>query len=165
MNTAVQVALWGLATCFPVVLSLMTHKLPALGLSTMLLLGWAFGRLMAAFYGAPASMAMYPVMDALFGALAFMSWRQQREFWKLAMVGLFVAQCCGHVAFWLAYPEGGVPPDLAHDVIIRYIVANNVCFALELLCVAWAGGIGDVARDLGRWVSDRAGPRDHAGAS
>lgn len=164
MPAILQVALWGAASLLPVVMAYLTHKLAALGLSTMLLLGWCFGRVLGALYSTPESMALYPLIDATFGALAFLSWRQGREAWKLVLVGLFVTQCAAHAAFWLAYEQTATRA-AAFAILYSYVSTNNVLYALELLTVAWAGGVRDLARRLLDGLPGRAGPHHHAGAS
>lgn len=163
MSALVQVALWGLASAVPVVLAYLTHKMAALGLATMLLLGWCLGRVLGALYTLPESVGLYPLIDAAFGLLAFASWRQERAPWKLVLVSLFVFQCAGHAAFWLAYP-GGLSTGKSAEIVYRYLASNNVLYGLELLTVAWAGGVGDLARRVFSSLPRGAGPRHHAGA-
>lgn len=161
MSASLQIALWGAAACAPVVLAYAMHKLPAMGLATMLLLGWCMGRVFGMIYTPPESMAFYPVIDLLFAGLAFWSWRQERAAWKLVLVGLFGGQLAAHSAFWLAYTTDAQSGQLLY----RYVFTNNVLFALELLTVSWAGGIGELAGRARDWVSRGFRAGDHAGAS
>lgn len=160
---SVQVALWGIAAVAPVAIAYRYHRLPVLGLATMLVLGWCVGRLAGAFWEAPDGMRIYPLMDAVFGALAFMAWRHERAWWKLVLVGLFLGQSALHAAFWLAYPPNGYPPEVAGPILYRYVVANNVLFACELLCVAWAGGLDEWGRSVRHYLSGRPDPFRHVG--
>lgn len=163
MSASVQIALWGVAAALPVVIAYAHHRLPAMGLGTMLVLGWCVGRLSGALLEPTDAVRLYPVMDALFGALAFLAWRQKREAWKLVLVGLFMTQCTLHAAFWLAYPVGGIPPEIAQAVLFRYIVANNMLFASELICVAWAGGVDEWGRRARALLFGRPGALRHVG--
>lgn len=152
MSVGIQIMLWGIAVSIPVIVNLLAKRSDALGLSAMLLLTWVFGRITGALYSPPESMALYPVVDAACGVTAFIAWRTHRAPWKLALVGLFVLQCCTHLAFWVAYPTDNAS-------LWRYIAINNLWFSLELVCVA-GGGVWDVARGalshlLGRSRSSR----------
>ncbi|RAK68834.1 hypothetical protein [Phenylobacterium kunshanense] len=131
----------------PFGLSWATRRLDAQVMATMLLIGWCFGRIMGVFLSPPQSMQLYPLIDLCFGVFAFLSWRRDPRLWKLGLVGLLLAQSAGHAAFWLAYGDT-LPPREAYAVIIRYMVANNAIFAAQLLLVAWAGGVDDLARGL-----------------
>lgn len=162
MTEAGQIAVWGIAAAVPVAIAYAHHRLAAMGLGTMLVLGWCAGRLAGALLEPTDAVRLYPVMDAVFGALAFLAWRQKREAWKMVLVGLFMTQCTLHAAFWLAYPPDGVPPEVAQPILFRYIVANNLLFACELFCVAWAGGVDEWGRRVRALLFGRPGALRHA---
>lgn len=156
MSAELQIALWGVAVCTPVLLNIATKRsADALGLSGMILLMWVMGRVLGAVYTPPESMSFYPVMDAMAGATAFYAWSSDRRAWKLGLVILFTAQCALHVAFWLAWPSPGS--------LLRYLWVNNSLFALQLICVG-SPGVRDVARRLVGWLSRRPWARHHARA-
>lgn len=165
MSAGAQIALWGAFAFAPVLIAYRYHRLAALGLSTMLMLGWCSARVSAALLGPMEALHLYPMLDALFGALAFLCWRQRREWWKMALVCMFVVQCALHAAFWLAYPQDGLPPEVAGPILYRYTVANNVLFACELLCVSWAGGVDEWGRRVRAALSGRPSPFRHAGSA
>lgn len=162
MTPSQQVILWGVAVCVPVALAMRNHRLSALGIATMVLLGWALSRVMSLFYDPPESMAWYPVLDLMFGALVYVSWRQEHAWWKLTLIGLYLVQLAAHAAFWLAYPADGTEYEKAVTVY-RYTGVTNVPFALELLTLAWAGGLDGLARRLGSWVFGGPSPPRHVG--
>lgn len=156
MSAELQILLWGIATVSPLFLNLATKReADAIGLSAMLLAGWCFGRLLGVMFTPPESMTLYPVMDFAFGVVTLAAWRSQRAWWKLGIVGLLLAQCAGHLAFWIAWPADGS--------LYRYVLANNVLFALELLSVSVPGGL-HVADHLVGSLSSRFGNLRHARA-
>lgn len=151
MSYEVQILMWGAAAIIPVLLNLHTKRTDALGLSVMMLLTWVLGRITGALYSPPESMALYPIVDMACGIICFAAWATQRAWWKLALTGLFGLQCLLHAAFWLAWVAD--PTDKA--TLYRYVLANNLVFASELIIVA-GGAVGDVARSSSHWVLDRA---------
>jgi len=154
MTAELQIALWGAATCGPVLLNTATKRsADALGLSSMILLTWVMGRVLNALYTPPESMSLYPVIDMLAGATVFSAWATRPRWWKLALVALFTAQCALHAAFWLAWPSPGS--------LVRYLWVNNSLFALQLICVGAPGG-GQLARDTLAWMSRSPWARHHA---
>lgn len=153
MDARYQVMLWGLAVCVPLLLSLGTRKTDALGLSAVLLLTWCFGRVTSALYSPPESMALYPLVDAMCAITAFAAWRTRPAPWKFILGSLFVLQCALHFAFWIAWPMSGS--------LYRYVVANNILFALELVIVSVPGGRDVVARAAGGRVFGGRGLRAH----
>ena len=156
MPVSQQIMLWTLAVIAPVILNLSIRRgSDALGLSAMLLLAWCLGRITGALYSPPESMALYPIVDALSGAIAFVAWRTRPAWWKLALVGLFVTQSTLHAAFWLAWPQGAS--------LYHYVLVNNVLFIGELITVSVPGGAYVLGRTLG-YLSDRARGVHHARA-
>lgn len=156
MTYSAQIIGWGVAACAPLLINLALKKTDAVGLSVMLLMGWCFGRITGALYAPPDSMTLYPIVDAACGITAFAAWSTKKAPWKLALVGLFIVQCCGHLAFWVTYPTDNAS-------LWRYIALNNLWFALQLLCVA-GGGVWDVARGASADMFDRTRGRSHARA-
>ncbi len=148
-----QIILWGVAACTPVVLSFAFKRLLALGVATLLLMGWVLARVISVFWGPPESMVLYPLLDALFGAITFAAWKRRAEPWLIVLTGLFLFQCVLHAAFWLAYP--------APRSLYVYVVANNAIFALELLTAGW-GASRDVARAFLDGLLGRPGGVHHA---
>jgi hypothetical protein len=159
-----QLIAWGIAVVVPFGLSWATRRLDAQVMATMLMIGWCFGRVMSVFLSPPQSMQLYPFIDLCFGLFAFLAWRRTRHIWKLVLVGLLLSQSAGHAAFWLAYGDT-LPSKEAHAILIRYMVANNVMFAAQLLVVAWAGGVDDLARGLLSLLSRVLRVGRHLGAS
>lgn len=154
MDIGIQLMLWGIAVSIPVIVNLLLKRSDALGLSAMLLLTWVFGRISGALYSPPESMALYPVVDAACGITAFVAWKTKKAPWKLALTGLFIVQCCTHLAFWVAYPTDNAS-------LWRYIAINNLWFGLGLVCVA-GGGVWDVARGAFSRLFSYARPSGHA---
>lgn len=156
MSTELQIVLWGVAVALPVLLNTVTGRHPdAVGLSVMILLIWAMGRVFGALYTPPESMQWYPVVDCAAGITCFVAWRERPALWKLGLVTAFVLQCALHAAFWLAWPAAGS--------LLRYIVFNNIIFAWEL-CLVGGPGVVALARDVGFRLSRRSRARRHAGA-
>lgn len=148
-----QVAAWGAAVTVPLILNVFTRQgSDALGFSAILVFIWVLGRVFAAVWTVPDSMAMYPLIDMLAGMTAFRAWQTQPERWKLVLTALYVGQCASHVAFWQAWPLPGS--------LLRYLWVLNSLFALQLICVAWPGG-SRVAHLLFAWVSHRPGLVHH----
>lgn len=145
MSHDLQILIWGLAAIAPLGLNLaMRRDADSTGLSAMLLGTWCFGRVLGALYTVPESMTLYPVEDALCGAVTFIAWRSRRAWWKAVLCGLFVVQCCLHAAFWAAWGTG------SRQALQFYLAANNLLFALELMAVA-GGCLSHVALSaLGR---------------
>ncbi len=154
MSPQAQEFIWLLAVLAPVLVCLLAKATDALGLAAMLLLTWCLGRVLWAFYTPPESMQLYPVIDAICGGVAFAAWRSQRAFWKLCLVALFIGQCALHAAFWLSQPQQA-------SALYRYIVANNILFASELMVVT-LGGLNDLARGAFTGLFDCARRLRHA---
>lgn len=102
--------------------------------------------------GLPWSTAHYAAQDlALVGLLAI-TWGKRHEWWKSVLVVLLVAQLGFHAAYWGAYIMGAAEG----AVLWRYILANNVGYALILLVLTIRGGahvvagVGDLLRSAGR---------------
>jgi len=133
MAPDLQILLWGLAASAPLGLNLIAKRrdADAAGLSAMLLATWCVGRVLGMLYTVPESMTLYPVEDAFCGGVAFVAWRSRRAWWKAALCGLFVLQCCLHAAFWAAWGAG------SRQALLFYVAANNLLFALELLAASW----------------------------
>lgn len=143
MSTEMQIILWGVAACMPLFLNMVTRRnADAVGLAAVLLATWAFGRITAILFTTPENMTLYPIEDAICGALSFVAWRTQREWWKLGLSILFVLQCALHAAFWAAWETG------RHEALLFYVTSNNGLFALELLVVGW-GAVDVLAHRLG----------------
>lgn len=151
MSYEIQLLLWGVAVCLPVMLNIMTKRVDAVGLSAMLLLTWCFGRITAALYSPPESMTFYPLVDAACGVTAFAAWVTRRAWWKLALTGLFGLQLALHASYWVSWVID--PTDKA--ALYTYVLANNLVFASELLLVG-GGALVDVARGIGHGMLDRA---------
>ena len=150
-----QIALWFVATILPFCINGFWGRRPdALGLSGMLIIGWCFQRVCWVIWTPPEAMQFYPVMDVAFGMTALLAWVTERAWWKLALAGTFLFQCCLHAAFWLAYPT-------VWANVIRYEAVLNISYAVELSLVA-APGVGDALAILARYLlSHRSGPRFH----
>lgn len=156
MSTELQIALWGTATVAPLALNILTKRsADAVGLSLMIVMIWLLGRVFWMLYTPPEAMQWYPVIDAVAGAFVFQAWLRRPVFWKVALTALFVAQCVLHAAFWMSWPADGS--------LLSYLVANNLLFALQLLCVSAPGGF-HVARLVGHWLSDRPRGAHHVRA-
>lgn len=129
------------ATVSPLILNLVTRqRADAVGLAGMLVLTYAFGRVMRVWLTPPEALQFYPLEDALCAIITFAAWRTQREWWKVALCGLFLFQLCAHAAFWASW---GVNP--TDKVALRtYMVLLNATYILQLLTVS-TGGIRRVA--------------------
>lgn len=147
MSTNAQIAGWGVAVLLPFMLNMKTKQSPdAVGLAGMLVLIWSFDRVLWALVGPPQSMALNPLLDSCAAIIAFSAWMSRPKWWKLGLVGLFVAQDCLHLAFWVGWPQ--------YSKLISYIALNNLLFLGQLICVASPGG-SHVARSVFGWVSHR----------
>lgn len=164
MSTEAQIALWGLATCAPLLVSWSARRLAAQSVATMLVVGWCVGRISWAFSSPPAHALISPFMDLVFGVIVFRQWQRDRAWWMLCVVALFMSQLSAHAAYLLAFPEHGTPYQ-KWFATNRYTVANNVLYALQLFVVAWAGGLDGLVRRLCAGVLGRLGRHRHAGAS
>lgn len=141
MSADLQIALWGVAVLLPFMINVAFGRSPdGLGLSGMLIFGWALQRVSWALWSPPEAMQLYPIMDALFASVCFGAWATSLRGWKLLLGGLLVVQCGLHVDFW-ANP--------ATTRLLPYIRANNILFAVQLLVAASPGvghGIAILAR-------------------
>lgn len=149
-----QLALWMLAVILPFCINGFFNRHPdAIGLSAMLVVGWGFERVCWVIWTPPEAMQFYPVIDAAFGLAALTAWMSQPRPWKFLLAMLFIFQCALHASFWISPDSGNV---------YRYLVLNNITFALEL-CVAASPGVGSALAGLGRiWGTHHSGARPHA---
>jgi hypothetical protein len=155
MTYEAQLAAWGAATMAPFILNLGMRRGPdAVGLSIMLVLIWVLGRVFWSLWSPPASMQLYPLIDAAAGMTAFTAWMTRPTWWKLVLTGLFLVQLALHVAFWAAQPVEGS--------LSRYIALNNLCYAMQLVVVAWPGGWRLVTHHLFRALPRGLGTFRHA---
>lgn len=150
MSPELQTTLWGFAAVAPLMLNMITRRGPdARGLSAMIVLIWAWGRLMHAIYTVPECMALYPLVDSIAGATAFTAFMTKKRGWKLLLTAFYLLQVMLALAFWMAWPHPGS--------LYTYILWNNWAFAGQLLCVAWPGGLSVAHRFKSR-LSHRARP-------
>lgn len=156
MSVEAQIIAWGVAVCAPFVLNLTQRRyIDAIGLSGMMVLIWALGRVLWTLMGPPACLSLNPVIDGCAGAVAFTAWATQKANWKLCLCGLYVAQCAGHFDFWLGWPE--------QTDLYSYIALNNTLFAGQILCVSYPG-VSDVVKMAVRRMSSRANTVHPVGA-
>ncbi len=155
MAPELQIAAWGAATLAPFLLNSATHRsADSVGLAAMIILTWVAGRVFWALWSPPEAMQLYPAVDALAGSAAFTAWLTRKATWKLLLTGLFLIQLMLHVAFWASWPS--------EDSLPRYLWANNLCYALQLVVVAWPGGRELVARHFLRILPRGIGAVRHA---
>lgn len=153
MSAGAQIVMWLIATLIPMGINLNTRDPDARGLSMVLALVWLFGIVMTSLYPVPLSMRLLPVVDLAAGLTIFLAWHSRPAVWKLMLVWLFMLQLLAHCAFWAHYVV--LPSD---EATVRYIVALNAIFALQLLTVAYPG-----ARNVGALLVDRLRPRARLG--
>ncbi len=96
----------------------------------------------------PASMILYPVMDAVCVGLCGWSYLRHRTTWKLCLGFGFLAQVIGHVVFWSAW-EGSRHAGNAQ--LFAYIAYGNCWSFYQLLVLGFAGG-----DHAAHWIVDRA---------
>lgn len=104
-----------------------------LACAAMLFMTWCISNTLVALYEPPKSWLFFPIMDAICGAVVMGMWFSKPAPWKLVLTGLFVLQCCAHLAFWL---QG----NRSHGVMFTYAVVLNLTFCAQLLVTAWPGG-------------------------
>ena len=136
-------------TFLPLVLNLATgQKADAIGLSAMLILGWAFGRIMRLWYAPPEALQFYTVQDVLFGVIALTAWRYDKAWWKAVLTGTFVFQLCAHAAYWASWVND---PTDKHALRV-YMVTLNCTYLLQLALVS-TGGVQRVAVGVGHGIA------------
>lgn len=150
-----QVALWFIATVLPFCINGLSGQRPdALGISGMLIVGWAFERVCWAVWSPPEAVQLYAPIDLAFGVTCLVAWWSRRAWWKLLLAADFIVQCCLYVVYWNE-------PSQAH--FHPYVLINNVLFALEL-CLAAFPGIGHAMAILARYrMPDHPRLRPHGG--
>lgn len=97
--------------------------------AVLILISWAATEL-ARMTG---SLQAWPAMDALLACMLASSHFERPKAWKLALLGTYVAQAMGHVAYQ-SHDDGS---DLSFMV---YASANNALFVLQLVIIAREGG-------------------------
>lgn len=118
------------------------HHSDALALSLMILTIWACQMILSVGMPIPDRQALNPMFDLMGGLAALGCWVTYRRTWMLVLSAIFAAQCVLAATFWWGWEifNQSVP-------YTTYLVANNMLWLLQLVCVSVAGG-WSVARRL-----------------
>lgn len=136
----------------PLALSIMAsasdfkHYVDAVLASVLLCIIWAFVTVCAHLLPFPQSKQYHMLVDLIALSLCVTAFMTQFQWWKLTLAGLFGLQLWAHVWF-----RGHWDP-AAPDVSIgrTYILALNVLWLAQLLCVSVPGGRHVVLSGLAR---------------
>lgn len=125
----------------------------AFTVSVMIVTFWCLTNILALVFEPPTSKMLHPVIDFIGGATCMWLYKHDRQWWKLALAGLFLAQCALHAWFWF---ELFVSPETR--VYTKYQLTVNLSWAAELVIISWSGGryVASLALD---WM--RHGPWGH----
>ena len=107
----------------------------ALSMSLMILTIWGAQRILSTQLPVPDQQGLNPMFDLMAGLAALGCWMTHRSWWAILLAALYVAQCVLAANFWWSWDI------LGERLIYRdYLVANNVIWLLQLVCVSSAGG-------------------------
>jgi hypothetical protein len=130
----------------------------SMAISLMFLIAWSWSKILFAVH--VDFTRFYWLTDSAQVAAIGAIWAVQPRAWKMAILIVFLNKAILHVAYRSVWTE-------TRSI---YILALNVLFAMELLCVAWPGGC-NVRSAVGGWLSlhhgryRRAVPSSGRGAS
>lgn len=131
----------------------------ALTMALMILTIWGVQRIIAAYLPIPDRQSMNPMFDLMAGLAALGCWLNHRSAWAVILANLYALQCVLAANFWWKWEV----MDLRLGYT-DYLVANNVLWLLQLVCVSSAGGVS-VARRIVDHLRSGAHSRNHLGAA
>ena len=114
----------------------------ALSMALMILTIWGVQRVIATQLPIPDRQSMNPMFDLMAGLTVLGCWISHRSRWALTLAGLYAAQCVLAADFWWKWEVADLKLSYGD-----YLVANNVIWLLQLVCVSSAGGLS-VARRI-----------------
>ena len=138
------------AICFLAYRSRPAKYADLMGVSVMLSLVFAMVNLLIALYGLPDSLLSFPVLDLTLAAMIYRAWRNNKEPWKVVMVGSLVMQLMLHLVTIAMWKTGRLTQMGLHE----YVVAINAIFIVQLATLAGVG-VGHGMDCLRRRVPDR----------
>ena len=151
-----MIVLFAIAVLIPLLLNGVASRfdfrgfVDAFGLSVMVLMFWALTNVMAALLEPPASKALHPLIDFIGLSICIITWRSHKEWFKLALAGLFLVQMGLHATFWVEWatqPHG--------SLLYTYALTLNITWLMELVVLALPGGGYVVGRAIDWGIRDR----------
>ncbi len=132
---------FGALLCIPFALNLLASRddykgyVDAVFMAGMLAAIWAFTNGVAAIWDFPSNHQFHPMVDLIALSIVVAAYMTQRQEWKLILGFLFLAQLGMHAGFWWSrqYDPGALSGR-------EYILALNVLWLAQLVCVGWPGG-------------------------
>lgn len=107
----------------------------ALSMSIMILTIWGAQRILASHLPIPDRQSLNPMFDLMAGLAVLGCWLNHRSAWAIILANLYAVQCVLAANFWWKWEVVGL-----HLGYGDYVVANNVLWLLQLVCVSSAGG-------------------------
>lgn len=136
-----MITLFAIAVLIPLALNGLASRfdfrgfVDAFGLSVMVVLFWSLTNVMAVVFNPPASKALHPLIDFIGLSICVISWRTHKEWFKLVLSGLYLAQIGLHATFWVEWatqPHG--------NLLYQYALTLNITWLMELVVLAMPGG-------------------------
>lgn len=107
----------------------------ALSMSLMILTIWGAQRILASHLPIPDRQSLNPMFDLMAGLAVLGCWVSHRSPLALILACLYAVQCVLAANFWWKWEVVGL-----HLGYGDYVMANNVLWLLQLVCVSSAGG-------------------------
>jgi hypothetical protein len=147
------------AICFLAYRSRPAKYADLMGVSALLAVVFVINNLLVTLYDFPDALLASPVLDCFLAAMIYRAWRDNREPWKVVMVGSLVGQLVLHVVVIAMWKLGA----LTQLGLYQYVVFVNVLFIVQLLALGCAG-VGHGLDRLRSFLSDWRGVRLNADA-
>lgn len=107
----------------------------ALSMALMILTIWGVQRIIATQLPIPDRQSLNPMFDLMAGLAVLGCWVSHRSPLALILACLYAVQCVLAANFWWKWEVVGL-----HLGYGDYVMANNVLWLLQLVCVSSAGG-------------------------
>ena len=127
-------------------------------MSLMILTVWGVQRIIATELPIPDRQGLNPMFDLMAGLAVLGCWLNHRSAWAIILANLYAAQCVLAANFWWKWEVGDLKLSYGD-----YLVANNMLWLLQLVCVSSAGGLS-VARRIIDHLRSGAHNGHHLGA-
>lgn len=114
----------------------------AAGVASLLCMSYGMSNVLVELYGFPDAILSFPIMDAILTFMVWRAWKRNQRTWKMALMGIFVAQLTIHFLGIFAWKIG----TMTSAGLYNYAVLINVTFAAQLAVVGSAG----IGHALGR---------------
>jgi hypothetical protein len=141
------------AICAVGLLSALTMRPHATILSFLLLCSWGATKIVALYAGWTVAHLLYPFSHLVMIGVVMALWWERPRPWKLGMVFALLTSLFIDFGYWAI-------SERTRENLWNYVLALNILFAIEIMCVSIAGG-EVVGRAVGNRLSSHRARHRH----